>query len=56
MDNDDNILFTSGAYYKILSYAAHEVRVDPTPSKLASLHKVNLTKHLTTSCCAMSGK
>ena len=55
-DNDDNILFTYGAYYKLLSNAAHEVRVSPTPSKLASLHNVNLTKKLTMSCCAMSGK
>ncbi len=29
-------LFTYGAYYKLLSNAVHEVRVSPTPGKLAS--------------------
>ncbi len=33
--NDDNILFTYGAYYKLLSNVTREVRVSPTPSKLA---------------------
>ncbi len=30
-DNNDNIVFTYGAYYNLLSNAAHEVRISPTP-------------------------
>ena len=32
-DNDDNILFTYGAYYRLLSNAIHEVGVNPIPQQ-----------------------
>ena len=35
-DNDDNILFTYGAYYKLLSNAPVRLESAPPPGKLAS--------------------
>jgi hypothetical protein len=36
-DDDNSILFTCGAYYKLLSNAIHEVRVSPTPRQTGGL-------------------